>query len=550
MFVTKENNSLKIVFAYNPVIVNAVKKIDGRKFDSKEKCWTVPVIQVKKVIDILSKYKFQFNSEVINEYNNFLKKEKKIERVRQGKFKESEEQLFKEINLPLFDFQKIGAGFLSVTQSGLIGDEPGLGKSLQSLATIKIKKANKVLIFCPNILKLNWKEELEKWDNSTITVIDGNKKKREILWKENSKFFIVNYELILRDFEEINLIDWDYLVVDEATRVSNPKAKQSKLIKKIKSKYRIALTGTPFNNSIQDIWNIIDFCQPSLMGTYWEFLDKYCLLDHFRTVIGYKNLDLLKENIKTIMIRRLKSEILKELPDKVYENIYVDLSSEERKIYEAVKKELKEELKDLEINIANDKFLSNALVKIVRLMQVADSLELVSEKQQSTKIEVVKELLSDILHKNSKAIIYTRFEKMSKILERELKDYNPLLITGKVNKNTRNENIKNFKENDKNKILIMTESGTYGLNIQIARYVIHFDLPWSISKLEQREGRVHRIGQQSKVVVYKIIATNTIDEYILKTLYRKEKQSTELLSDKKRLSRVRITKRELKEMLE
>jgi SNF2 family DNA or RNA helicase len=549
MKIYKHKEKIRIEFPYNPIIIEKIKRIDGRKFDPKTKTWDVPIFQIQKVLDTFSKHDIEISPELLEESKNYLKKERTLSRIKKGDFKESEEKIFKKIKLPLFDFQKIGAGFLSAAKSGLLGDEPGLGKSIQSLAYQRINDCKKILIICPSILKLNWFDELAKWDKGEKIVIAGTRTRREKLWKTKSKFYILNYELILKDFDLLDKIKWDLIIADEATRISNPKAKQSKLIKKINAKYRLALTGTPFNNSIQDVWNIIDFCRPDFLGTYWEFQDKYCLLDYFRTVTGYKNLDELKESIKTVMIRRLKNDVLKELPEKMYENIFVEFSKEEKQVYEAVKKELRNELKTLEINLATDRFLSNALVKMIRLMQVTDSLKLVSDREESTKIEVLKELLNDILDVNSKAIVYTRFSKMADILVEKLSEYNPLLISGRIDNDTRSKNVKKFTNEEKNKILIMTDAGSFGLNLQRAKYIIHVDLPWSISKIEQREGRAHRIGQSEKVTVYKIIIANSIDEYILKTLYRKQKQSSELLSDKKRISRVKISKKDLKNIL-
>ena len=344
---------------------------------------------------------------------------------------------------------------------------------------------------------------------------------------------------------------FDTIIADEATRISNPKAKQSKLIKTISAKYRIALSGTPFNNAVQDIWNILDFCKPNSLGTFWQFTTKYCIKDRFGGISGYKNLADLKQHISDNMIRRKKKEVLHELPDKLYETIYVELETEEKQIYEAVKNEISDELKEYEINkVLEDKYLSNILVKIIRLKQTTGSLELVSDHKYSSKTNALKELLEDIIHNGSKAIIFTQFAEMADILMRELEKYKPLLIAGKVNQDQRKENVDKFQNEEENQILISTEAGGFGLNLQRANYVIHYDLPWSISKMEQREGRAHRIGQKSNLTIFRLIVQNTIDEYVLKILHKKQKMSEELLSDKERMKKVKITKTDIRKMLE
>lgn len=339
---------------------------------------------------------------------------------------------------------------------------------------------------------------------------------------------------------------FDTIIADEATRISNPKAKQSKLIKQIPSKNNIALTGTPLNNSVQDLWNIMDFCQPGLLGNYWTFTEKYCIKDHFGSIIGYKNLSELKKAIELHMIRRLKSEVLLDLPEKMYENIYIEFSSKERQLYNAIRQEIVAELKTHNID---NKYLNNILVKMTRLKQIACSLELISDIQNSSKLEALKELLKDILHQDKKAIIFTQFANMSKIIYRELAEYKPLLLIGETPKEQRQQNIIEFNNNNSNQLIIMTTAGEFGVNLQRANFVIHYDLPWSISKIEQREGRAHRIGQKNKITIFNLIMTKTIDEYVLKILHKKQQLSRELLGDKEQFKKIKITKRDVRKLL-
>jgi len=551
MQITKENNNLIIKFDYQPALVEIVKRFDSRKYNIETKEWIVPVLHVKEVLETLIPLGFSAKQDVRDDYDRAIKDKQKIERILASEFNDSEKEAVLKTKLPLYNFQEIGTNFLCATHSSLLGDEPGLGKSIQVLAAAIIENSKKTLIICPSSLKLNWKDEIDKWlTNKKIIVITGDKPTRTKLWSENADYYIMNYELLLRDMTEILKNNWDYIIADEATRISNPKAKQSKLIKLIPSKHKTALTGTPLNNSVQDIWNILDFCRPNVLGSYWQFTTKYCEKDRFGGIVSYKNLDKLKKNITENMLRRKKKEVLKELPDKLYETLYIEFDNEEKKIYEAVQNEIASELRGYEINkVLNDKYLSNALVKMIRLKQVADSLELVSKHTFSSKTNTLKELLKDIIHNDSKALIFTHFSEMADILMRELKEYKPLLISGKVDNVTRKENVDKFQTNKENKLMIMTSAGGSGLNLQRASYIIHYDLPWSISKMEQREGRAHRIGQKSNVTIFRLIAQNTIDEYILKVLHKKQKMSEEILGDKERAKKVRISKNDIKKIL-
>ena len=250
------------------------------------------------------------------------------------------------------------------------------------------------------------------------------------------------------------------------------------------------------------------------------------------------------------MIRRLKSDVFKELPEKLYENIYIEFSDTEKKVYNAVKKNIREELREYEIQkVLNDKFLTNILVQMVRLRQATGSMQLISKRQESSKLNVLEELLNDILHGDSKTIIYTQFVEMAHILKARLQKYNPLMIIGEVDEETRFENVRKFTNENQYKVMIMSDSGTYGLNLQRASYLIHYDLPWSISKIEQREGRAHRIGQKSNLTIYKLIVQDTIDEYILKILHKKSKLSKDILGDKTQVRKVKVTKKDIKRIL-
>ena len=550
MQISKKGKNLIISFEYSAPLVEIMRQFNSRKYDSKTKDWIIPTIHIIKVLDSLTPLGFRTTMEVLEDYDKAKKKRKKIKRIKAGVFKDSEKQLLKKTCLPLFGFQEIGAGFLVVSVSSMIGDEPGCGKSIQSIAAVLIRNGKKILILCPATLKLNWQDEIEKWTDKTSVVIGGDKKLRETQWGEDVNFYIMNYELLLRDLSHIKKIKWDFLIADEATRISNPKAKQSKIIKKIKAKHRIALTGTPLNNAVQDVWNILDFCQPNILGTFWQFTEKYCDKDRFGGITGYKNLSDLKEQISSIMLRRKKKDVLHELPDKLYETLYIEFDPEEKKIYEAIRDEIALELKEYEISkVLKDRYLSNVLVKMVRLKQAADSLELVSEHKFSSKVNALKELLKDIIHKDDKALVFTQFSEMADILMRELKEYKPLLISGKVKQEDRHTSVDTFQNKEENKLMIMTEAGGFGLNLQRANYIIHYDLPWSISKMEQREGRAHRIGQTSNLTVYRLIAQGTVDEYVLKVLHKKNKLSEDILGDKEKAKKVKISKADIRRML-
>ncbi len=209
MQISKKGDSLIIQFDYDPALVEIVKKFDSRKFDVKTKEWTVPIIHTKKVLETLIPLGFSARQDVRDRYDQAIKHNQKIKRILASEFNDSEKEAILKTKLPLFNFQKIGTGFLCVTKSALLGDEPGLGKSIQAIATMLINQTRKNLIICPSTLKRNWMDELKKWiPDAKIYLVEGSKKQRDEIYKKAQEetgayYLIINYELLLRDCEEL-----------------------------------------------------------------------------------------------------------------------------------------------------------------------------------------------------------------------------------------------------------------------------------------------------------------------------------------------------------
>lgn len=529
MIVRKNNNAIEIKFDYDPKLVFLVKQLDGRKYLPATKSWYIPLANSEASLNRLSERGFQIDPALWAEVKKDQEKAREAATI--AKLPDTEF----EIALPLFPYQKVGAAFLCKVGSGLLGDDLGLGKTLMSLAVAEHEKARKVLIFCPSAVKFQWAQEIEKFmpvEKERTCVIDGSKQERLALWnKGGNRFYIANYELLLRDFEEINWIKWDVIIADEATRISNPMAKQSKAIKKLRADRRIAMTGTPLSNRPDDVWSLIDFCQPGALGNYWNFMQRYCIKNQWGAIDDYMHLDELRDKLSRYMIRRLKKDVLPELPEKVVTDIPFELTEEEKELYRKLKKELLYEIEEEELaKVENPMTIQYTLVKMLRLRQLADSMELLGYKTKSSKLETLKELLSSAMTNGKKAIVFTQFAKMADILERELAEYGPLKISGGI-KEEYTDVIARFNEEEEARLLIMTSAGQYGLNVQRASIVFHYDQEWSLAKMSQREGRAHRIGQKDTVLVYNLLARKTVDYYVKKILEGKAALAEEVLGD-------------------
>jgi SNF2 family DNA or RNA helicase len=528
MKVYKQKDRMVISFPYSLPMVSFVKMLPGRQYHAGAKAWSVPLNRGEKMLNVLRQKGFTIDPEL---EAAVLEDTLKAQRVATLAAQDDTEFIS---DLPLFPYQKVGAQFLYEVGSGLLGDDMGLGKTIQTLAVAQSANAQKVLIFTPSSVKWQWRDEIQKFitsDRRTV-VIHGSPKKRAQLWLDDSqRFYVANYEQLIRDFDYMNCREWDLIIADEATKISNHSAKQSQLIKKLRAKRRIAATGTPISNRPNEVWNIIDFTNPGAFGNYSDFMDQYCVKDGWS--ISYKNTEDLRDRLKRYMIRRLKKDVLTELPEKIVTDIPFPLSEEERTVYMKIKKEILREIEQKDISKLNNPMtIQYTLVKMIRLRQIADSLELIGENVASSKMAVLKEKLPEVMVDGTKAIIFTQFSEMADILVRELAEYKPLLISGKV-AGTYSETVKKFNEENEHQVLVMTSAGQFGLNIQRANVVFHYDQEWSLAKMEQRDGRVHRHGQTRGVQVYNLLARGTIDYYIKKVLHDKGVLSKQVLGDEK-----------------
>jgi SNF2 family DNA or RNA helicase len=540
MLINLRDDKLVITFKYDPRVIDAIRQISGRKFDPDFKHWTVPADNVAEALQILTPAGFLPSKEVLELADRLSA------RLAQNKALKTEPTLCHSL-LPLYDFQKIGVSFLSGMGSALLADVPGLGKTIQTIGALEA--CGQILILCPASLKYGWKKEIKKWTGDSVEVINGERNDRIAQWKAPAKWKIVNYELLLRDLEEMQLVQWDAIVCDEATRISNAYAKTVKRLKSLRAKRRIALTGTPISNSPKDIYSIIDWILPGYLGSFYQFTQNYCVMNprYPAQILGYKNIKHLSNKIDHLILRRTKEEVLKDFPPKTITNIEFDLSLEEKQFYAGVKSLIIQELDRLQD--IDKSTLAMAPVKLLRLKQAVDHPALISNLTKSTKLEMLKELLEPIMASGEKVLIFTQFAEMAKILYSELAIYQPKLIYGDIKSEDRARAVDEFTNEPANRVMIMTEAGAYGLNLQAASYVVHYDFPWSVAKLMQREDRAHRIGQTKPVTVYNLVARDTVDEYVAKVLYKKQKVSVEILKDAERLEASGLSAEDIKNIL-
>jgi SNF2 family DNA or RNA helicase len=325
------------------------------------------------------------------------------------------------------------------------------------------------------------------------------------------------------------------IICDEAHRLGNSRTQRYKAIRKLSegSKHRYALTATPMMNRPGELWGVLNWIHQGCMGDWFSFTDRYTVKNQWGAVLFNRNIDELATRVKRYMFRRTFEEVAKDVPPVVIEDIAFDMSVKEKTLYDNLKRELLFEIeKNLIEKLENPMMIQRTLVKMLVLLELTCSLEILGSDRESTKLGVLKERLEDIfVDESMKVIIFTRFRKMSDILLRELARYRPLSITGEVKYEDREAARLSFQQDEDRKLIIMTDAGGEGLTLNRADLIFHYDLPYSYGKYEQRNGRARSLEKRKPVMIYHLLARKSMDMYLSKMLRSKAELSSQVLGD-------------------
>ncbi|MBE6486411.1 MAG: helicase SNF2 [Methanosphaera stadtmanae] len=422
--------------------------------------------------------------------------------------------------------QNIKMGFGSI-----LADDMGLGKTLQVLTTIlHIKnegflKKNKVLIIAPTSLLTNWQEEIKKFTPTLTSYIYHGQNR--IFPKEEYDIYLTSYGVIRRDEEIFKEKKWFLTVVDEAQNIKNPSTKQSRAIKAIKSKHRIALSGTPVENRLSEYWSIFDFINKGYLTTLKKFRKNYIIpIEKERSNDVLNNFKLITE---PFILRRVKNDknVIEDLPDKMTNDIYCNLSANQSSLYQEV---LNSAIDEVEMNDGMKR--KGLVLKLINsLKQICNHPSHFTKANKakindSGKMEVLINMLENILEYDEKVLIFTQYVKMGEIMKELIEErFNTevLFLHGSLSRMQRDKLIDKFQNNSQNKIFILSlKAGGTGLNLTAATNVIHYDLWWNPAVENQATDRAYRIGQDENVMVYRFITKGTFEEQINNMLHEKE----------------------------
>ena len=470
------------------------------------------------------------------------------------------------LNAQMRNYQKIGYQWLKTLDKygfgGILADDMGLGKTLQILAVILCyvnenkEKAKPSLVVCPSSLTLNWLNEANKFTPSLkVCVINGNieERARKIRKIPDYDIVITSYDSLKRDIEiyEEKAFEFKFMIADEAQYIKNNNTQNAKAIKKIIAQTRFASTGTPIENSLSELWSIFDYIMPGYLFRYRKFKELY------ETPIVKENnqesMEKLKKMIEPFVLRRIKKEVLTELPDKTVTILYNEMQEEQQKLYLSYLTQAKKEVAaEIQANgFENSQIKILALLMRLRQICCHPSLFLQDYQGESSKLNQCIDVVHDAVSAGHKILLFSGYTSMFEMIEKELKKKGiPYLkLTGQTKVLERIELVDKFNEDSNVKVfLISLKAGGTGLNLTGADMVIHYDPWWNLSAENQATDRTYRIGQKNNVQVYKLITKNSIEEKIYELQQKKAKLADNMLSNAKNTFINQLSKEDIMEL--
>lgn len=455
-----------------------------------------------------------------------------------------------------FSYQYDGYKWLSTLEhynlGGILADDMGLGKTLQTITlalnVINSKPESKVLIVCPSSLVYNWQNEFEKFaPDIKVKVINGevSSRQKKLTDENDIQVFITSYNTLHFDFELYKQKHISILIADEAQHIKNPDSQNAQCVKSIGADFKMAITGTPIENKLLDLWSIFDFILPGYLGTKADFNHKY------NSSSDKTTLNALREKISPYILRRMKKDVLTELPEKTEEKILIQMSDEQQSLYNSEVAKLKAIVeKKTDEEFAKEKLI--VLSELTKLRQICCAPDLIYENfaGENAKLSETIELVTNAIESGHKVLIFSQFTKMldlivSSLEQSHIKYY---LLKGDTTQFKRAEMVRSFEKDDVPVFCISLKAGGTGLTLTAADIVIHFDPWWNVSAENQASDRAYRIGQKNPVTVYKMVCKDSIEEQIVKIQDSKQKLAETLLSGEN-MADATLTREDLLELL-
>ncbi len=480
----------------------------------------------------------------------------------------------KTLNVTLYPFQRAAVQFIMQNDGrACLFDEMGLGKTITAttslLELVRQRKASRAMIVSPNAVVEQWRSELVEKFNLNPTLVTSKKQLRERMQMYDDALVVVNYELLRTDLELIIQKSFDTLILDEVTRVKNWDTQTSEAVKRLITRNVIALTGTPLENHLGELFNIVNIVRPGFFGRYREdFLAKYTIKisgqgwQATHPVINPDTLPELRDRLGEISIRRTKGQVLRQLPALTMQYVYTEPARNQKIIYDILQSGLSETILEEYAYSARGEegpnpFTANRLRLYTLLREACADISMITSylrrkqrentqdaislresaifrkliravsrlEPENAKLVELKELVKDLTEQGHKLVIFSQYVPVVNLIQDELGNEGipTLVYHGQLSDETRIKTLKDFTENSDYRILASTDAGQFGLNLQAADVVVNYDLPWNPARLQQRIARLHRIGQVNKVLAVNFVVKGTVEEHVRDVLERKRR---------------------------
>ncbi|WP_269084087.1 DEAD/DEAH box helicase [Sorangium cellulosum] len=428
------------------------------------------------------------------------------------------------LGLPLFPYQRDGVLHLFRNGRALLADDMGLGKTLQAIAACELLRrrgeARRILIVTAASLKHQWAQEIARWTGERAAVLGGSPAQRSGALAAEAAYTVLSYELTWRELSRLQALAADVLVLDEAQRAKNFRTKTAATLRAIPSRFLFVLTGTPVENRLDDLYALLQLVDPALLGPLWRFNADFHRQDERGRIVGYKNLGELRRRVAPVALRRERAEVLLDLPPLLEQTRYTPLTREQRELDADYRAQAARLVAIAERRALRKEELDRLMMLLMKARQACNALELCDPRRQkraSPKLDELEALIAEITaHPRNKVIVFSEWVGML-ALARERLDrlrVGHVMLHGDVPTERRPALLDRFREDPAVRVLLSTDAGGVGLNLQAASYVVHLDLPWNPARLDQRTARAHRMGQARGVSVTYLCAEEGIERGI------------------------------------
>ena len=458
-------------------------------------------------------------------------------------------------NQLLRDYQKEGYQWLRTLYelgfNGILADDMGLGKTLQVIALLDQLETNKPsLVVCPSSLIYNWEDEVHKFSKSlpvTCIVSDANTRKTMIHAICGKHLYVTSYDYTRRDIELYDSIEFEYVILDESQYIKNQKTKNAISVKQLHALHKLALSGTPIENSLAELWSVFDFLMPQYLYNY-HYFQKTFETDIVKNQ-NQKKIQQLQKMVSPFILRRNKKDVLLELPDKIEKTQLIPFTQQESELYFANLAQINTQLQEIFQMEKVDKIV--ILSMLTKLRQICCEPRMIYENinQSSSKMKACLELLCNYKANHQKVLLFSSFTKVFDLMEEELKlnGIRYFVLTGATSKEVRRDLVHRFQEGEADVFLISLKAGGTGLNLTAAQAVIHFDPWWNLSAQNQATDRAYRIGQHNNVMVHQLIMKESIEEKI-QILQAKKKELADMFVENSEGNISSLSTEDLKEL--